>query len=661
MPYRLLAVIFLLLDTPVAARQESAMSTDYPTVIALEQMTVPLADRIALARQFKGAGNMPAPPTSVQVRQVGDRERFWVSDSSANREFQITAILRVVGQHIYFWVEEGVVIEARELQKLTDAFDERIYPTVRELWGSEANPGSDGDPRIYGLFARGLGLGTVAYFMSRHTYPAEIIPTSNQHEMLFFNLDTISMQYLGSPLLASIVAHEFQHMIRANIQDNDSTWMNEGFSTFTELLLYGSADSVPAFLNRPQTQLNTWSENEAARAANYGAATLWITYFYERFGGEALRRLSEDPGTGLDAFDHVLRQLHQPDVNRLFADWVLANFLFAPELADGRYGYELLPRRSFDSPPVSGYLFEYPLAERISSNQYATHYFMASNLRDKTTLTISLDAPHDAALLPTQATSGKWMWYSNLGDQSDMRLTRAFDLTDVNSATLEFNIWFDIEDFWDWGYVAISVDDGATWKTLHGLHTLNNDPLNTAYGPGYTGESGGWLKERISLDEYTGKSILLRFEMITDDAVTRPGMAIDDVRIPEIGYSSDVEQEADGWQSAGWIRTDNLLPQPIWVQLLQVKDGQVEVTRRLFPDEGSGLSVILETGVDDALIAISPFAPVTTQPVTFDLNVDASSSPLVSLPSGQTGCSMDCALNAAALPDRLTARLGAAG
>lgn len=620
-------VVLLLLTAPAAARQDTSFSTDYPTVDALEQTAVRLADRVLLAQQFRGVGDIPAPPVFASARQVGERELFWVSDSSNDRDFQIPAILRVVGKHIYFWVEEGVEVKDQELQILADAFDERVYPAVRNLWGSEANPGIDGDPRIYGLFAHNLGSSVAAYFMSRNTYPAEVFPASNEHEMFYFNLDAIGTEYLDSPFLESIVAHEFQHMIRTNIQDNDSTWMNEGFSTFTELLLYGSADSVPAFLNNPQTQLNTWSEADSGRGANYGAATLWITYFYERYGEEALRLVSQDPGTGLDAFDHVLRQRNQPDVNTLFADWVLANFFFDPTLSDGRYGYELLPPR-FRNPPVSGYLVEYPLEEAIPSNQYATHYFVASELRDKTTLTIDLNTPETVPLLPTQPTSGQWLWYSNLGDSSDMTLTHAFDLTGVSNATLEFNVWYDIEDFWDWAYVAASVDEGATWKTLPGQHTLSDNPLNTAYGPGYTGESGGWLKERISLDDYAGKTIWLRFQMITDDAVTRPGMAIDDIRVPEIGYSSDMETDGGGWEAAGWTRTDNRLPQRIWIQLAQVNGDEAQVTRHLFPDDGSTLSVILKNNIDEALIAISPFAPVTTQPVVYTLTIDASSSPL---------------------------------
>ena len=43
-----------------------------------------------------------------------------------------------------------------------------------------------------------------------------IAPGSNEHEMFFYNLDTIGTD-LADPILEAITAHEFQHMIRANV------------------------------------------------------------------------------------------------------------------------------------------------------------------------------------------------------------------------------------------------------------------------------------------------------------------------------------------------------------------------------------------------------------------------------------------------------------
>lgn len=619
--YRQMAflICIFLLFAPVYAQQPTAPDDDYPTVDALENTDIPPADPVELAARFRGLDVLPPPPESVAPRQVGEQQTFWIIDSAADSESQINATLQVVGEHIYMWVEDGAPVSNSDLQALADAFDNHIYDEVRALWGSEASPGIDGDPRIYGLFAYNLGTGTLAYFANRHTYPAAVYPTSNEHEMFFFNLDASGTNNLDTPLMESTIAHEFQHMIRANIQQNEDVWVNEGFSTFTELYLYNSASFVFDFLTRPGTQLNSWSQDGDV-LPHYGAAVMFITYFYERYGLEAVRAVSENPAKGLEAFDAVLSQLGEPGVNEFFADWVLANYLMNPDAADGRYGYQVLEGFKISQPlEVVG---AYPHQADETINQYAADYYVAANLEDKTQLTVSLSAPDTVNLLPTDAPSGDWVWYSNRGDLSDMTLTRAFDLSGVSSATLHYNVWHDTERVWDYGYVLVSDDDGETWDFLESPNMTESDQSGIVFGPGYNGASDGWIAERISLNAYAGKPILVRFELLNDEAIAQPGLAIDDVQIPEIGYSSDFEADDGGWQAAGWIRTDNRLPQQVWVQAVHFIGESLEVTRWLAPSAGKW-TMQLDPNVSEVLIAVSPFAPVTTVALEYTLKIDA--------------------------------------
>jgi hypothetical protein len=168
----------------------------------------------------------------------------------------------------------------------------------------------------------------------------------------------------------------------------------------------------------------------------------------------------------------------------------------------------------------------------------------------------------------------------------------------------------------------ISTNEGTTWTPLDTPNMTTDNPHNNAYGPGYTGSSGGWLAESISLDAYTGREILLRFEMITDDATTQPGMVIDDVSIPELDYRSDFETDGGGWESVGWVRTDNTLPQQVWVQAVQQIGSDVTITRWLAPAE-SRWSLPLEPGVEQMALVISPFAPLTTVSMPYALEVAA--------------------------------------
>ena len=45
----------------------------------------------------------------------------------------------------------------------------------------------------------------------------------------------------------------------------------------------------------------------------------------------------------------------------------------------------------------------------------------------------------------------------------DTTLEREFDLSEVDEATLEFWMWHNIEEDWDYAYASISTDDGKTW------------------------------------------------------------------------------------------------------------------------------------------------------------------------------------------------------
>ncbi len=610
----LCVLLAVLLVAPASAKQTEV---EYPTLAALEAAIVPLADPVELAQRLRGVREIPKPPEDAPVRKVGSRQLFWVINASENVEFQVQAVLRVVGEHIYLWLEEGAPVSDSDLQALADAFDTRIYDEVRALWGSEAMPGIDGDVRVHGLFAYGMGASTLAYFASRHVYPNEVYATSNEHEMFFFNLGATGVSNLDTPQMESTIAHEFQHMIRSNIQDNDALWLNEGFSTFTELALFGNYSFALHFLNSPDTQVNTWSE-DGPRLPHYGAALLFVTYFYERYGLQGLQQLSENPGTNMDAFDATLRAMGEPGVNEFFADWVLANAIQDATLADGRYGYQLMSDLS-PSQPIA-IVADYPYSREGTLSQYAADTYTLTNLGGLSTISLSLSAPEAVRLIDTKAASGQWMWYSNRGDLSNPRLTRAFDLSGVEGATLNYRIWYDIEDLWDYGYVMVSADDGETWDILTAARMTGVNPQSLGFGTGYTGESGGWLEESIPLDTYAGQNILLRFEVINDEGISQPGMALDDISIPEIGYSSDFEADDGGWLAEGWLRTDNRLPQGVWVQVAQRDADQLEVSRQAAPLAGRW-TVDLLPGAEQVVVVVSPYAPVTTVPMTYTLNV----------------------------------------
>ncbi len=595
----------------------------------LESLAVPPRDRAELASRLMGF-IVPEPATTPPDYQIGDKETFYVVND--DESVPVLTTLRAISDHIYLWVESAAASEISdaELEAIAHEFDTRVYPETRALWGDEANPGFDGDARIHGVFTNGLGATAAAYFSSDNSAPVGTTTSGNGHEMFMFNLEVLSYG-VDLASVTSIVAHEFHHMIRNNLQPGMELWMNEGISEFTQLYLFDDPGySVLDFFFMPGTQLNTWAEEGSLRGFHYGAALAWITYFYERYGIGALEQAAaSESQRGLSAFDLVLQQMGEPGVNELFADWVIANSVYAALENGGVYDYTSFPYLS-DIPPFHIPIEKSPFATSFAAAQYASDPYSLNLPFGASSIDISIEAPASVAIIPDGGENQSRFMYSNRADMGDSTLTRAFDLTGIEDATLNFRLWHDLEDDWDYGYVMASTDGGAAWEILEGARTANHNPHGAAYGAGYNGESGGWVNETISLSDYAGQEILLRFEVITDDGVNRPGMAVDDLEIPEIGYFEDFESSCDDWEAAGWANILNHTPQNAWVQVVQLGSGDLldlvrwqlngaQAENALLSGEWS---VPVADGAEQAVIIISPFAPLTTEPMPYSLNVN---------------------------------------
>jgi hypothetical protein len=203
-----------------------------------------------------------------------------------------------------------------------------------------------------------------------------------------------------------------------------------------------------------------------------------------------------------------------------------------------------------------------------------------------------------------------------------MRLTHAFDLRNVTSATLNYWTWYDIEPGWDYGYVEVSTDGGKTWTILQAPHSATTNPSGSAFGPNYTGLSGGgpgWVEESLDISAFAGQQILVCFEYVTDDAVNRPGWTIDDISIPEIGFHDDVEGGPNGWRAEGFVRIDNILPQRFLVEVLEIGDS-VKLERMSLDETNHGALTVpgLGTTVNRAVLIVSGLTPVTSQPASYE-------------------------------------------
>jgi len=613
-------------DTPTPAiTREPAGDIGAETEELLETTDVPMRDLHELAIRLRGLP--PDTPRTVNPEgspdyPVDTRRLFHASNSDTDEAFDVYAILEYKTEHVYMWVEEGVRFDRDDLIAAADFFEEHIYPTDRAFFGSEWTPGVDNDPHISILHTHNLGDYTLGYYFSPSEFVSAVREDSNEMEMFYINLDYLA---INSEDYHGTLAHEFQHMIHWYNDRNEDTWLNEGFSELASYLNgFDPGGADVSFASQPDNQLNDMDYDAPDGYASYGAGYLFTSYFLDRFGPEATQSLVARPENSFASVEAVLSDLGtRLTYEDLFADWIIANLLDDPYIADGRYGYKEIDPPSFGIE-TTYYESDYPISESSTVHQHGTDYI---ELRGEQPLVFRFTGSTQVGLVDTTAYSGSYFWWSNRGDDSDMCLTRAFDLSGVNEATLTFWTWYDLEEDWDYAYVEVSADEGQTWEILTTSSGTGTNPNGNSFGWAYTGRSGGgetaeWIQEKIDLSAYAGQEIIIRFEYITDDAVTRPGFVLDDVAIPEVGYFSDFEEGGDGWESAGFIRHTNLLPQRWLVQLI-LFGPETQVQRLELNDDQMGEWVVpLNSRTDRAVVTISGLAPVTTEIASYGYEIE---------------------------------------
>jgi immune inhibitor A len=567
--------------TPPPATTTSADASATPSSKARPQAlpdldNLPSRDLLDLARRLGGLKDAPADPvnSSPQNLSVGDKHTFHLILMPSAGQGQevppnpvdVSATLRAVTPHAYFYVQDGQSVSQGELDKAAQAFEDTVYPEVTQAFGRELSPGIDNDVHI--TIFNGPLEGAAGYFSDIDEYPKEIAPLSNEREMVYMDVSL----GMGTDGYTSVLAHELQHLVHFNGNANEDLWINEGLSVVSGSLPNGEDDFGDTFLASPDTQLNEWDES-GDNYTHYGAAGLFFRYLSLRSTGtNPLHDLVFEKDKGITGIDDYLDKhvsgfaLRPPDFDMLFDSWTVDNYLNRPD------GY--LP--AGQGPAISATL------DGTKSGEGTVHQFAADYIEVDKPGTLTFDGSETAPALAEQPHSGSGQWWSARGDSIDTTLTREVDLSAVHSATLRFWTWFDIEKWYDYGYVEVSTDGGDTWQVLRGQQTTDEDPVKQAYGPGYSGNSGGgdtpkWVEESIDLSPFAGQKVALRFEYVTDGGLNTPGWAIDDVRVPEIGLSDDAETDGD-WTANGFQRLTGPIAQKFAVQVIEV-GGQTNVSQ----------------------------------------------------------------------------------
>jgi hypothetical protein len=259
-----------------------------------------------------GSAALTCPPCSSAETP------FWAADFTTYSYYCVCAaevFTGATGTYSRIFVEHGRTLPS-VLSGLQSEFDDKIYPMDTANFGSEPNPGIDGDPKITILLLNirdgfnGAGGYVAGYFDPGNEYPLSANHFSNQREMFYLNINPIltNTGAVTANDFYTTLAHEFQHMIHWEQKDHlknlsDDTWLDEAMSEAAPTYLYGpSCDRLYTYEKDPSNSLTIWNDS----IFDYGIAYMWSQYYKDQFGGTIFKEIMQQNSIGITSVNSAL-------------------------------------------------------------------------------------------------------------------------------------------------------------------------------------------------------------------------------------------------------------------------------------------------------------------------------------------------------------------
>ncbi|WP_075618442.1 immune inhibitor A domain-containing protein [Paenisporosarcina indica] len=492
--------------------------------------------------------------------------------------------LRSVGDNVEIWVADDLaygpnnpkpadVVTQAQVDKLRDEFDSNIYPKATEFFGTpDALDGSNAGLVDIGAVPKGYYEGSDKVIMlvdnirdegwNNPSYPFFVAgffwqTLENYTDRNIVTIDTNSWATRLENTFFGTTIHELQHLIQADNDGSEETWLNEGMSTFSEFLGgYGHGEgSINFYLDHPENSLVNWDEHQGAATgpetiADYGQTYLFTLYMYDKFGKEFIRELATDGMS--QGIASVNERLAAYGSDKTFTD-VYQDFMTALTLDDSSvssdYKFDSINLRELPinaAGDLRGKTVDFEKAltfEKVGVPAWGGDFKEFNFGNDVRSLKFDgVDfLPLQWSTVANPKASGEQVLHANNGDEADQALIFNAKVPTENP-TLTFEHFYKIEEQWDFGIVQVSTDNGETWTSLENANT-RSDVVEEGYPtikenvPGFTGTNGDWSTESFNLSPYAGKDVLVSFRNLTDWGSNEQGWFIKNIQLGD--FSAD--------------------------------------------------------------------------------------------------------------------------
>jgi hypothetical protein len=425
-------------------------------------------------------------------------------------------------------------------------------------------------------------------------------------------------------------AHEYQHLLEHYEDGDEVNWVNEGLSDWAQTLTGYVNPSIPinhtgfdshtqCFLGwlgvqtpanpnprtagGPENSLTRWGDQgDGEILCDYGAAYTMMEFLAGRYGTSFMTKLHRDDLGGLAGLQDVLNGVsHNTTAESVLHDWSVMVALDG--LIDDGAKVSGVKERDVTTPTLDATI-NWDTSEAYSTPGAPSNGSDYVRLRDASGKYLSGGAISHleftgAKTLPSipvawtvdpnpPGAAGDPALASGADNNRDEAIIRQVTVPTGADANVSFNAFWNEEDGWDFGFVQVSTDNGATYKSVACTDTTtvtNPDALPTAKQnvPGFTGFSETWKPETCSLSAYAGQTVLLAFRAFNDPGTlgtsetAPPGFWVDDVMLGTTLLS-------DGTSLTGWKSATEVRPTPVsgfTVQIISIRTAhkQIKVTQ----------------------------------------------------------------------------------
>jgi hypothetical protein len=436
-------------------------------------------------------------------------------------------------------------------------------------------------------------------------------------------------------LIEGVFAHEYQHLLEHHEDPDEVDWLDEALAEWARTLTgyvnpslpptaFGADKHLACFLGGgSENSLTLWGDG-ANGNCDYGAVYSLMEYLHGRFGTGLMTALHRGDANGLAGLQEALGP--RAAARDVLHDW--AAMVALDHAIEGTYARELREFRApslqasvaWDSPGVYASPGAPPNgADYVRLRGADGGYLHARDLRRI--------AFHGAETIPGRPVEwtvdavppagGLPALYTGAGNNLDRTIVRSLAVP-AGSPQLEFQAQWNVEEDasggWDFTFVQVSTDGGATYRSIGCTSSRadaspNARPVMHANLPGYTAYSGGWRNEHCDLSAFAGRSVLLAFRHLTDGSVAGdpddpaatipPGLWLRNVTLGGV-------MVADGASLSGWLSPSQARPTPVHgftLQLVGYASGeQGHVSHALIPLGGQH-DAVLEGGRARRLIS----------------------------------------------------------